>query len=549
MRIFISYARVDKGICTKITQTIDIYDIWFDQRLYVGEDWWEEILRRLEWCDSFIYLLSPDSVSSEYCRREYNLARKLGKHILPILIDGNTVIPKDLGRFQYLDLSKGMGIDAVKMLFNALYMVDQKIQKNKPQAPISEITQSDIAPPALNATTIIGKAADAMESGKFDEAVFLLKQAKEKGYNSKFVNIDALLGEAEVLLERQAMLKVVEQEYQTISELVKRPATRKLGCQAFRAFRKDFPDYDPDNLLQYCSNTNTANTNNGHQVLQAGANAVVPRIGIVSNPAPASASATQSQESQLDTISLSPDEPLPLLEWCTIPAGRLTLMETTNPDTGATAQTIKVGQFVMAKYPVTNAQFDVFVKDPQGYANDKWWQFSSYAIDWHRKNPKPLEPRFGGADRPRENVCWYEAMAFCNWLGDRINKMVTLPTRHQWRRAAQGDTTNLYPWGTDFDKNACNTRESRIRMTTLVMRYMNGASPFGVYDMAGNVWEWCLDIANEYSQADPLKSNAPRTVMGGSYKTSYQRAQSTFHFDLDPDYHYGTIGFRVICLV
>jgi len=160
-----------------------------------------------------------------------------------------------------------------------------------------------------------------------------------------------------------------------------------------------------------------------------------------------------------------------------------------------------------------------------------------------------MEPRFGGADRPRENVCWYEAMAFCNWLGNRINKMVTLPTRHQWRRAAQGDSANLYPWGNEFEKNNCNTRESRIRMTTLVMRYMNGASPFGVYDMAGNIWEWCLDIANEYSQADPLKSNAPRTVMGGSYKTSHQRAQSSFHFHLDPDYHYGTIGFRVICLV
>ncbi len=83
MRIFVSYARVDKPFCIQIVDTLDVHETWYDQRLYAGQNWWKEILRRLDWCESFVYLLSPDSISSEYCRKEFELAQSLGKHIVP----------------------------------------------------------------------------------------------------------------------------------------------------------------------------------------------------------------------------------------------------------------------------------------------------------------------------------------------------------------------------------------------------------------------------------------------------------------------------------
>ena len=78
MRLFISYARVDKPYCVQIAETLDIHSTWFDQRLYAGQHWWREILRRLDWCEGFIYLLSPDSIASEYCQKEYKIAQNTG---------------------------------------------------------------------------------------------------------------------------------------------------------------------------------------------------------------------------------------------------------------------------------------------------------------------------------------------------------------------------------------------------------------------------------------------------------------------------------------
>ena len=83
MRLFVSYARVDKPSCIQVVDTLDVHETWYDQRLYAGQDWWKEILRRLDWCEGFIYLLSPDSVNSEVCRKEYELAKSLGTPHFP----------------------------------------------------------------------------------------------------------------------------------------------------------------------------------------------------------------------------------------------------------------------------------------------------------------------------------------------------------------------------------------------------------------------------------------------------------------------------------
>ena len=75
MRLFVSYARVDKPLCKQVVERLsDVHDVWYDKRLHAGMDWWEEIQERLAWCDGFVYLLSPESVKSEYCQREFVIA-------------------------------------------------------------------------------------------------------------------------------------------------------------------------------------------------------------------------------------------------------------------------------------------------------------------------------------------------------------------------------------------------------------------------------------------------------------------------------------------
>jgi formylglycine-generating enzyme required for sulfatase activity len=510
----LSYARVDKPYCVQIAGVLKIHEVWLDDRLYAGQRWWQEIMRRLEWCEGFLYLLSHDSIQSQYCRREFELAREKGKHIFPVLIQPDVVLPDELLDMQYADLSGGLTGEGVSVLLNAIHLAERAttaatnqqthVPPRRPAPPPPSTTPP--TPPA-DPMAVIGKAADAMENGQFDEAVFMLKRAMEQGLRSRFIDIEALLREAEAHLEWQTRQREMEREYNYIAELAKRTRTRKLGCEAFLSFQRDFPNYDPDNIADLCA------FEQAETVAESSANPV---------------------RAFRSTIAL--------LEWCDISSGVLPIVSGKNGH--AHADTLHVESFFMSKYPVTNYQFQMFVDDPTGYANPRWWDFSQFARAWRMENPEPLPSQFQGDDRPRENVTWYEAMAFCNWLSEKIDWRVTLPTRQQWQRAAKGDDNRVYPWGSEFDASACNTRESRIRQTTLVMRYANGISPFSVFDLAGNVWEWCLN--GNYEECD-ITTNVSRAVQGGSYISAHERAQTNFHFVLSPEYHYGSIGFRLVC--
>ncbi len=520
MKLFLSYARVDKPFCVQIAETLDIHEIWYDQRLYAGQQWWKEILRRLDWCDGFIYLMSPESLQSEYCIKEYKIAMSTGKPIFPVLIHPEARVPERLAQLQYADLSRGLTTEGVKMILNAITLEERRLHQMvvKPVGGLPEV-HSVPAEPQITSdpAAVIGKAAEAMEQGKYDRAVYLLQQAREIGYVSRFIDLEALLNDAERALERQTRTREIERDYQSIVELVKRGRTRKFGCEAFAAFRRDVPDYDPENLGQLCASET--------QEMQA--------VRIVPSVLP--------RQKSLQ---------LPMLEWVQIPSGLLLISEASQANTSGrplrTMQhTLDVDAFRLARYPVTNQQYQYFLDDEEGYGNPRWWGYSPYAQAWYQANPTPAQGQYKGEERPRENVTWFEAMAYCYWLSAKLDLPITLPTKQQWRRAAQGDDGRIYPWGNEFDASICNTRESRIRMTTLVMRYTEGVSPFGVYDMSGNVWEWCLN--SSWDDFD-VTSDRPRAVQGGSFIGAQERAQINFSFDLSPDYHYGSIGFRLVCL-
>ncbi len=446
MKLFISYARVDKPYCIQIVETLDVHETWFDQRLKAGQNWWKEILRRLDWCEGFIYLLSPDSINSEYCQKEFELARNLGRHIFPVLIHAETKLPEILEGTHYADLSHGLTVEAVKTLLNSIYVAEN--DKILRPASVDSITPDVISPPPLNPVTAITAATQAMEQGQFDNAVFLLKRAKASGYSSKFIKIDAVLAEAEAGLRRQSYLREAAREYDQIVELVRLERTRKLGCEAFQAFHQQFPDYDPEHLAKTCG-----------EPLNAIDSLIVGK----------------KQDK-------SPEKRLPTIEWCVIPEGERRCYEATSR---TDEKRVKVSAFKIGKYPVTNAQYNVFLHDASGYADPGWWRFSKAAVAWRSEHVEPKLSTFKGDERPAEMVSWYDANAFCYWLSEQSGQRITLPTDDQWVRAAISDEDHLYPWGVEYDKNFCNTRESEIKMTTLVMRYDDGVSPFGVYDMAG----------------------------------------------------------------
>ncbi len=169
---------------------------------------------------------------------------------------------------------------------------------------------------------------------------------------------------------------------------------------------------------------------------------------------------------------------LPLFEWCKVsipswassyfPTGRKT--------------------YLIGKYPITYAQYQVFIDDPNGYKNSEWWQ------GLKKRETQPGKQQFPIHNHPCENVSWYDAMAFCAWLSNKLGYEVRLPKRTpEWLIAAEGPDGYKYPWGNDFMPDRCNTYKSGIKSTTPVDKYKNGISGYGVFDMKGNVWEWCWE--------------------------------------------------------
>ncbi len=494
MQLFISYARVDKYYCSQIVDMLDVHDVWYDNRLHAGQQWWEEIQRQLEWCEGLIYLLSPDSVSSQYCQMELNIAQTLGKHIFPVLIQARTEIPESLQHIQYADLSKGLTTESVKSLLNSIYIAERMGKTARAPSLIGRVkAPATVAVPAMagghdDVDSIMGQVADALDTEQFDQAVFLLKQLLSSDDTPQFIDLNGLLQEAESALEWQAYYKEAEREYRPIVALIKRERTRAAGIRAFQAFHLKFPDYDPENLAGYC----------------------VTR-------------------------------PLEDPQWCSISAGTVRIQRE------GCDETCTVKAFYIGKYPVTNAQYQEFIHAPDGYAHECWWDYSLHAAEWRAQNPQPYAIDESKLKHPCVNVSWYDALAYCAWLSHRTGQVITLPTEEQWQRAAQGDDSRIFPWGDHFDPQYSNTKESGIKQTTPVDQYPEGASPFGVYDMAGNAWEWCLNNDMDGKHID-LTNERSRVIKGGAFFSTYRRAACGFHFALDPKCHYDSIGFRVVCL-
>lgn len=255
MRLFISYARVDKYSCTQIVDILNVHEVWYDTRMHVGQHWWGQIQRRLEWCDGLIYLLSPDSVASKYCQREYAIARSLGKLIFPVVIHPDTQVPHDLAQLQWVDMRSGVTTEAVKSILNALYIADRRLVRLPARVPAGmsgALAQMDAPTSVHEVETVVSEAAAAFDCNEYDRAVFLLKQARASGYNSRYIDLEAMLHEAEEALETEARRREAEREYAPIAALVKHEGTRRIGLQAFQAFRKIFPNYDPENLMAFC---------------------------------------------------------------------------------------------------------------------------------------------------------------------------------------------------------------------------------------------------------------------------------------------------------
>jgi len=257
---------------------------------------------------------------------------------------------------------------------------------------------------------------------------------------------------------------------------------------------------------------------------------------------------------------------LPDLVWCPVPAGSF-LMGSTDADEMAyddekPQHEVTLPAFKIGKYLITNAQFQTFVDDPNGYRNDAWW--TPDGLEWRGDRTAPR--KYGGAfdppNHPVVGVAWYAAVAFCRWLTAAWqargviadNEVVRLPTEAEWEKTARGTDGRVYSWGNEFDPAKCNMGNSDIGTTSTVGIFPSGASPYGALDLSGNVLEWCATrwqdeypLPQEDAWSDHyLGGTSPRVLRDGGFDSHRQEVRCTVRGRELPEVSRRNLGFRVV---
>jgi formylglycine-generating enzyme required for sulfatase activity len=200
----------------------------------------------------------------------------------------------------------------------------------------------------------------------------------------------------------------------------------------------------------------------------------------------------------------------PMIE---IPAGPFIMGSDKGDPDEAPAHKVDLPAYQIDQFEVTNAQFAQFVKetnrqtDAEKAGIGSWRDFAA-----------------GKDNHPAVKVSWNDAKAFCEWAGKR------LPTEAEWEKAARGDDGRLYPWGNEWDASKANVKESGFRGTTAVGSFAAGASPYGVMDMAGNVWEWTADWYKAYpgsTTQDKFFGEKFRVLRGGGWFDEAPQVRTT----------------------
>ena len=183
--------------------------------------------------------------------------------------------------------------------------------------------------------------------------------------------------------------------------------------------------------------------------------------------------------------------------------------------------------FRIARYPVTVEEYRRFVED-EGYQNERRWHAGWFG---EKTEPRDWDEQLQHPNRPVTGVSWFEAAAYCAWDG------VRLPSNGEWTHAARGPEGRRYAWGKEEpDENRSNF-DKTVGSPTPVGLYPAGATPEGVADMAGNVWEW----VDEWYEPGKV-----RVALGGSFSVVSRNLRALTFQPLGPHVRNSHIGFRCV---
>lgn len=224
------------------------------------------------------------------------------------------------------------------------------------------------------------------------------------------------------------------------------------------------------------------------------------------------------------------------IQWVDVPKGEFQMGDNFNDGVGnideRPVHTVYLDDFKISKFEVTFKQYDAYCEAASQI--------------------KPDDCGWGREDRPVININWEEANAFCEWLSLKVGKNIHLPTEAQWEKAARGTDQRKFPWGNSNPNCNIANYSTCVDRTMPVGSYPGGLSPYGAYDMAGNVYEWCSDWFGEGYYAISPRNNPTgpstgevRVCRGGGYLTYIDQIRSCNRTADPPNEFNRRLGFRI----
>lgn len=220
-------------------------------------------------------------------------------------------------------------------------------------------------------------------------------------------------------------------------------------------------------------------------------------------------------------------------EWIEIPSGEF-LMGGGPRANEQPAHLVFVSAFRLARTVVRREQYGVFLSDT-GHPAPEFW----------------TDPAFDDPRQPVVGTSWHDAVAYCQWLGKRLQQPVRLPTEAEWERAARADRDVDYPWGDDPPETLPDYAGRWLDAPEPVDAYPS-RHPWGLQGMCENVHEWCADYysADYYVESptrDPRgpESGRRRASRGGAWRHAIKVCRCTHRSSIPPDRTYSDYGFRV----
>ncbi|MDJ0755954.1 MAG: SUMF1/EgtB/PvdO family nonheme iron enzyme [Ardenticatenaceae bacterium] len=304
------------------------------------------------------------------------------------------------------------------------------------------------------------------------------------------------------------------------------------------------------------------------------------------SPAGASDFTETENAEPTSTLTATPFVPQDVMgfEWIEIPAGPFMMgandSDELADDNEKQLHEVTLDTYWISRFEVTNAQYKEFV-DATGHRvpNMTREDYTFYSDEQYSEIVEPYIDQFnwdvatrnypeGLGNHPVSQVSWEDAVAYTDWLGKETGLTIALPSEAEWEKAARGGADSIiYPWGNEFNGTLLNycddscefewadkTANDAFQNTSPVGSFPAGASPYGVEDMAGNVWEW---TRSEYTDSYPYQrelesvdSSAaePRVLRGGSWAFNRTVVRASGRGLLDPGNRNTNVGFRVVVL-